>query len=182
MITMDEQTYRDTKTKIRTTRHGINSLAAWDLAKMFGLSYTGDRNLEHGGTFYDISDWQKYEYADAVGVSVDDGHVFITVGQVNRIDVDKSLASCGWHREGDQIIADHDGSVVGSGDAVPHVEFSACEGYFGIEPESGCGWCFPITESLDGDTFRYRGANIPMDNLQGWVFKTFVAGYLIALD
>lgn len=165
----------------------------WGIAEKLGMGYFGDSSLIHGGTFFRRETWRKWGYADAVRVMSDDGCVFITSGQVHRMDVENALRSCGWRYAGDDaedyecepgdIINDHDGAVVASGDAVIDCEISACEGWAGVEPNSDYGgtddYRCPIVETENGEFFQYRELNsrtriISLDCLEGFVVRQFL--------
>lgn len=162
---------------------GLKDRACFDIAEALGLSYSGDCSLIHGGCFWNPADWDKYGYAEAVRVMADDGHLFLTVGQIHRSDVDSALACCGWKREtaAGPIVNDYDGATVAEGpEAVRDCIISACESYAGVEPcEDFSGrsdWACPIDE--DSNTFKHEGKAISLDDLEGWVVRRFLIGLL----
>lgn len=73
----------------------LPSLTGWAIAELYGLHYEGDSDpITHGGTFYNLNNWQEYGYAGCVELypNVDGTDVMIvSVGTVHRPD-DTTLA------------------------------------------------------------------------------------------
>lgn len=153
-------------------QYGIDSMAAWDVAKYLGIGYDGDGNLEHGGLFYVAENWREpYGSADAVSVMADDGHVYIQTGQVHRSDVSQALECCGYDV--------HDSANVDFSDAM---EVSACYHYAGIESSyDDANVACPIIERNGVEYFVHDGRAIAMDCLQGYVVRRFVS-HILPID
>lgn len=178
----------------RQTLRGLIDRPCWEIAEALGLGYFGDCSLIHGGTFFDRSDWEQYEYASAVRVMSDDGCVFITEGTIHRTDVVEALASCGWKyardagerwadTDGGAIVCPYDGTIVAEGAAVVDCEISACEGWAGVEPcadFSGSGdYVCQLSEAPDGgEFFQFRRQWVSTDCLEGFIVRRFLLGLL----
>jgi hypothetical protein len=165
----------------------------WEIAERLGLGYSGDSSLIHDGVFYDPSDWKENGYANAVSVQSDAACVFITSGQIHRLDVENALRSCGWRYAGGDaerydcepgdVICEHDGTLVASGDGVIDCEISACEAYAGVEPDCDYGgtddYVCPIVETSSGEYFQFcelnsSVQNISLDCLEGFIVRKFL--------
>lgn len=109
----------------------FSSFAAWDIAKRIGCGYTGDANpIDHGGTFYDVRDWERYGYASCVRFTRIDDTLHVECATVNRpSDLTDCYACCGFARRGDKLVASQ-----GEIDITPEVEIECVLAYWGAEP------------------------------------------------
>lgn len=114
----------------------LDSLSAWDIAKLIGCHYSGDSNtIEYGGVFYDPRDWQKYGYANCVELWIDpdskEDTLRITIGTIHRDSDMSGPFSCIGHNP-DNL--DQHGEPIPA-DTLTHIEIEACRYYSGIEPD-----------------------------------------------
>ncbi|CAB4162724.1 hypothetical protein UFOVP785_97 [uncultured Caudovirales phage] len=106
--------------------HALESMSAWDVAETFGCHYSGDSNaIEHGGYFYDASDWEEYGYASCVEFWLDpdakEDTLRILVGTINKPNDMSGPFSCCDTPESEQ-------------DNI-HAQIDAVRSYCGIEPD-----------------------------------------------
>ena len=106
--------------------HALASMSAWDVAKTLGCYYSGDSNaIEHGGYFYDASDWEAYGYASCVEFWLDpeakEDTLCILVGTINKPDdMSSAFSYCGTPEGEHENI---------------HAQIDAVRSYCGIEPD-----------------------------------------------
>lgn len=82
----------------------LPSLTGWAIAGLYGLHYEGDSNaIDHGGTFYNLSTWDKWGYASCVELYPIEGErgegslLMVSSGVIYRPNDDTlraALASC----------------------------------------------------------------------------------------
>jgi len=169
-------------TETQTSLRAAIEAGSHEIARHFGIHYFGDVNLIHGGFFYDSSNWDDHEYADAVSVDADDGHLFVTAGAVDRYNIDSALKCCGWKRDGNEIVDEHSGDIVADNPAtIRLVEIEACKAHSGIESEIVVGengyeqssYAFPFVDWTESQ-FRAFGKIISVDDLDGWIVNRFL--------
>lgn len=79
-----------------------SEMSPWDIAKLLGVHFTGDLSpFDHGGTFYDTSNWREHGYADCVSFWTDPetDETVVECGTINRTDVDAALECYGLTAE-----------------------------------------------------------------------------------
>lgn len=172
---------------------GVDCRPAWEVAEALGLKYSGDCNLEHGGFFYDPSDWLENGYANAVSVDISDGCVFVDIGTINRTNVDDALRSCGWKYSDGSIVDDSGRVIIEAGEPAGRfalIEIESCALCWGIEQDETCGLLgvdptgmgavFKITApDCNSEFFTVAaGRRVPVDNLAGFVVREYVIPYL----
>lgn len=159
-------------------RH-INDVSAHAVAELLGLDYSGDRNLEHGGFFYDSQNWESYGYADAVRVSIDDGCIFIDIGTIIRPEnMADALRCCRYSidKETGNIVSDSGDIVAERGsEAFRLCEIECCEADGGIESETSrvCK-LIEVWHGNGSDYFVDGDKKITLDNLQGYVVSKYL--------
>lgn len=155
-------------------RKNNNTSDIYLVANKYGWEYQGDCNIEHGGCFYKLEDWDSYGYADAVQVSVlsgdwnDNGFVDITVGSINK---KSDLCT-------DTALIEVYGAETLNPDSLIHLQIDNCRSNCGVEPSYG-GECFELSEcgeyfNANGNPQNGKPRWISIDDLQGWI----VANYL----
>lgn len=100
----------------------LSVMDAWDIARAYGLSYSGDRDvLNHGGYFYSTSEWESWGYAATLDFWTDDDNTLrVEERTVNRQEGDRlerAMACVG--------LAAHDDNV--------HAQIDACHAYYGAD-------------------------------------------------
>lgn len=166
--------------QFRADRFGVNSKSMHDICEKLGICYSGDASLEHGGLFYEKENWQKYGYASAIQVSVDDGCVFITVGTISKPkDITSELSCCGWSIDDEtgNIVCEHDGIIVAGKNSghYDNVVIEAVSSYSGVEQES-CAVCkIHNTFGEVGEEYFVDGSKrVNMSDLQGYILSQYV--------
>lgn len=67
----------------------------WEIAKDNSLGYTGDLNfVQHGGTFYEFSNWAEFDYADCVNIYSTEGRTYVERGTINKPDDMSAALKC----------------------------------------------------------------------------------------
>ena len=162
----------------RNNRFGINSMSMHEVTSKLGIVYSGDVSLEHGGMFYETSNWAKYGYASVVRVDVDSENVYITIGSINKTDdLADCLRTCGMALTDEGIVTD-------SGDIIDEhqrllVEIEATESRRGIEPEqSKVCKLHTAYGPMGREYFVDDKKHIAMDDLQGYVLSQYVLPHL----
>ncbi len=71
------------------TIKSLRENSPWDIAKKFGLHYSGDYSpVPHGGMWYESKNWASLGYADAIRLSESEGTLWVELIVINRIDRD----------------------------------------------------------------------------------------------
>lgn len=127
----------------KTRFREMASLAGWDVAKAYGVAYSGDSDpIRHGGFFYNTADWSEYGYADAVEFWLEEETNTLVVqrGTINKVDDDELTKLI------ESTYDDVDPTDI-------HLQIDACKGHWGVDNE---GPMYP-------DTLRFN-----LDNWSEW--------------
>lgn len=104
--------------------HPLTDCCPYDLAKEYGLFYSGDISpIPHGGYWYSLAEWEKWGYAPIVEVREwrGDDEFLVSVGSVNRQEgerLDRAMRSVGCTKEEESD---------------PHWQIDAIKGYWGAD-------------------------------------------------
>ena len=129
----------------------LETTCPYTLAKSLGIRYSGDINLEYGGFFYNMENWEENGYADAVRVTDLDsacgftGGVLIERVTVLRPDTPEEMKSCletcGWENE----------------KITREMEIEACLSYGKYDPAFDMFSPTNETVTTDPDSWEYDG-------------------------
>jgi hypothetical protein len=164
---------------IRHQRGGVNNLIPHTLAEMFGIRYSGDLNIIHGGVFYSLHGWLERGYAEAVEIQLYEADVHVQIGDVRRsAAIGQDLQTCGWSRNVCGNIVGEGGEIIatGAGDGDLELEFIACHGSRGIDGDLIVGET--DLDAKGNEICVFDGRRVPMDNLLGFVFREYVLATL----
>ena len=145
-----------------------------EVAEKYGWEYFGDCNIEHGGYFYKLEDWNEYDYVEAIEVSIYDGEwnetgfLDITVGSINR-EADLCSDAALIDVYGQDCVDDTDD--ITKPNARLHLEIDNCKSNWGVEP-SCASETFKLSE--DGEYFNANGNWVSIDDLQGWIAANYL--------
>jgi len=146
------------------------------VANKYDWQYNGDCNIEHGGCFYKLEDWDSYGYVDAVRVNIDGGEwndkgfLYITVGSINK---ESELCTDA------ALIKTYGENCIDDGNRI-HLQIDNCRSNYGVEPSYGND-CFELSECGEYFNANHNETNgkpqwVSIDDLQGWIVSTYLKG------
>lgn len=137
----------------------------YDLAETLGIRYVGDCNIEHGGLFYDTTNWSNYGYATALRITDLDsacgfpGGIIIERITILKDKLEDALEYCSV-----------DLSEVSDREAA---EVEACEAYGLFDPHVDYNSPSSIIISTDPESMEFDGwkaeKHIAEDDLLGFI-------------
>lgn len=143
--------------KIALTPEQAQSADPWEVAKLFGVHFTGDINpFDHSGFFYRSDEWDSYDYASTIGFSTDDSHTWLESGCVNKRGDEKEIIRRDFSHEDEETLLKMEANI--------HCQIEAAFYNWGNENE-------PIKTYTEEDA--YRGCELEawttiLEQLQAW--------------